>query len=174
MPIITSILLLIDPCGWPQGSHRVWEGPRANTDDIAVNNYIGLGRLAATSKKKFRVKKSTCLQYEDIPNLHFGFNQRNATVGIPVTLILPVLVPRKNRFIGSCPADVENTSGSELRRVLEERNLHAVSTPTRVYQSTWWSGRAQHRGSRIDYVAVSSDWTDDAAKTDPVCDSTSW
>ena len=33
-----------------------------------------------------------------------------------------------------------------------------------VYQPTWWCGRAQHRGRRIDYVAVSSDWTDDAAK----------
>ena len=40
--------------------------------------------------------------------------------------------------------------------------LHAVFTP--VYQPTWWSVRAQHRGRRIDYVAASSDWTDDAAK----------
>ena len=77
----------------------------------------------------------------------------NGRVGIP-----------KSRFIGSCPGDVENANGSELRRVLEERNLHAVSTFTLVYQPTWWSGRAQHRGRRIDYVAVSSDWTDDAAK----------
>ena len=77
----------------------------------------------------------------------------NGRVGIP-----------KSRFIGSCPADVENANGSELRRVLEERNLHAVSTFTPVYQPTWWSGRAQHRGRRVDYVAVSSDWTDDAAK----------
>ena len=62
------------------------------------------------------------------------------------------------------PVDVENANGSEFRRALEERNLFAVSTFTPVYQPTWWSGRAQHRGRRIDYVAVSSDWTDDTAK----------
>ena len=77
----------------------------------------------------------------------------NGRVGIP-----------KSRFFGSCPGDVENANGSEFGRVLEERNLLAVSTFTPVYQPTWWSGRAQHRGRRIDYVAVSSDWTDDAAK----------
>ena len=70
----------------------------------------------------------------------------------------------KSRFIGGCPSDMENANGSELQRVLEERNLHAVSTFTPAYQPTWWSGRVQHRGRRIDYVAVSSDWRDDAAK----------
>ena len=48
--------------------------------------------------------------------------------------------------VGRCPSDMENASGSEPRRVLEERNLHALSTFTPAYQPTWWSGRAQHRG----------------------------
>ena len=72
-------------------------------------------------------------------------------------------VPRADS-LGAVPVTWENANGSEFRRALEERNLLAVSTFTPVYQPTWWSGRAQHRGRRIDYVAVSSDWTDDAAK----------
>ena len=66
--------------------------------------------------------------------------------------------------LGAVLATWKTRMGNELRRVLEERNLHAVSTFTPVYQPTWWSGWAQHRGRRIDYVAVSSDWRDDAAK----------
>ena len=101
----------------------------------------------------------------------FWSSLRKAAKAVPRASLLALLIDAngrvgipKSRFIGSCPGDVENANGSELRRVLEERNLHAVSTFTPVYQPTWWSGRAQHRGRRIDYVVVSSDWTDDAAK----------
>ena len=51
--------------------------------------------------------------------------------------------PRADSY-GGCPRDVANANGSELRTVFEERNLHAVSTFTPVFQPTWWSGRAQH------------------------------
>ena len=33
-----------------------------------------------------------------------------------------------------------------------------------TFQPNLWSGRAQHRGRRIDYVAVSGDWRDDSEK----------
>ena len=71
----------------------------------------------------------------------------------------------KSKFIWSCPGDPENASGSELRRVLEERNLYAVSTFEPNCQATCWSGRAQHHGRRIDFIAVSYEWRDLSAKS---------
>ena len=68
----------------------------------------------------------------------------------------------KSRFIGACPGDMENVNGSEMRRVLEERNLHAVATFTPTYLPTWWSGREQHRGRRIDHVLVRGGWREDS------------
>ena len=58
----------------------------------------------------------------------------------------------------------ENANGSELHGVLEERNLYAVSTFMPNYQATRWSGRAQHHGRRVDYIAVSDGWRDLSAK----------
>ena len=101
----------------------------------------------------------------------FWSSLRKAAKAVPRARRLALLIDAngrvgspKSRFIGSCPGDVKNANGSEFRRALEERNLFAVSTFTPVYQPTWWSGRAQHRGRRIDCVAVSTDWTDDTAK----------
>ena len=71
----------------------------------------------------------------------------------------------KNKFIWSCPGDPESANGSELRRVLEERNLYAVSTFAPNYQATCWSGRAQHHGRRIDFIAVSYEWRNLSAKS---------
>ena len=62
------------------------------------------------------------------------------------------------------PSDTEDANGSELRRVLEERNLYAISTFTPNNQATWWSGRAQHHGRRIEYIAVNDEWKDLSAK----------
>ena len=62
------------------------------------------------------------------------------------------------------PSDIENANGSELRRVLEDRNLYAISTFTPNNQATWWSGRPQHHGRRIEYIAVNDEWKDLSAK----------
>ena len=81
----------------------------------------------------------------------------------------------KEQIHRGCSGDTEYANESELRRVLEERNLYAVSTFTPSYQATWWSGRAQHHGRHTDYVAVSDEWRDLSAKpAKPACDSTAW
>ena len=102
----------------------------------------------------------------------FWSHLRNTVHAVPRARPLALLMDAngrvgstKSKFIGSCPGDPESANGSELRRVLEERNLYAVSTFAPNYQATCWSGRAQHHGRRIDFIAVSYEWRDLSAKS---------
>ena len=112
----------------------------------------------------------------------FWSSLRKAAKAVPHARPLALLIDAngrvgmpKSRFIGSCTGDVENANGSEFSKAHVERNLFAVSTFTPVYQPTWWSGRAQHRGRRIDYVACQQRLDGRYRKTDdPASDSTSW
>ena len=97
----------------------------------------------------------------------FWSHLRKTAHAVPLALLIDANErggSTKSKFIGSCPSDTENANGSELRRVLEVKNLYGVSTFTPNYQATWWSGRAQHNGRRNDYIAVSDIWTDLSAK----------
>ena len=51
--------------------------------------------------------------------------------------------------------EYENTNGTALREALEEHRLFAASTATGKLLPTWFSGRNQDQGHRIDYIAVS-------------------
>ena len=51
----------------------------------------------------------------------------------------------------------ENENGTALRHLLEENSLYAASMNTQTVLPTWFGGRNQHEGRRIDYVCVSDD-----------------
>ena len=69
----------------------------------------------------------------------------NATMGAVESIAIP--------FRDYTP---ENENGSALRQLLEEVDLYAASMNTGSVLPTWYGGRNQHEGRRIDYVCVSS------------------
>ena len=68
----------------------------------------------------------------------------NATMGSVESPAIPCVDPT-----------IKNANGFQLRVALEEFLLYASSMNTAVPLPTWFGGRRQHEGRRIDYVCVS-------------------